>query len=342
MTGGWDIHAQSTLPPRDLAADLAAGSALTPDAFAAIGAASPLLIEGIQTDTTGARWSPVRVLAVDDAFVRGVRTPLIAGGSWNQLARPGTAVVGAGLLRSVPNRLRVAANEGSDFRSVVLWLRDTRGTRPAVRVEVVGLADARGPLGNQVVVNAATLAGWPPPENGGYYFSVPSGANARELTAGLNLAAPDLKASTIGDDLRLVQGIRGLLNMILQGFMGVGLLAGVAALGTLSTRAVVERRRQIGILRALGFTARAVSVGLLVESAVVALLGAALGVGVGLFVAQNTVTFLSAINPELRFSIPWDQLALVVLVSLAAALVMTLLPARQAGKLTPAEALREG
>ena len=27
----------------------------------------------------------------------------------------------------------------------------------------------------------------------------------------------------VGDELRLVQGVRGLLNMILQGFMGVGL-----------------------------------------------------------------------------------------------------------------------
>jgi len=117
------------------------------------------------------------------------------------------------------------------------------------------------------------------------------------------------------------------------------LLAGVAALGTLSTRAVVERRRQIGVLRALGFSASAVSAGLLVESAVVALLGAALGVGVGLFVADNTVTFLSRLNPELQFSIPWDQVLLVVLVALAAALLMTVLPARQAARLTPAEAL---
>jgi len=44
------------------------------------------------------------------------------------------AIVGAGLLREVPNRLRVRAAEGRDFRPVVLWLRDTRSTRPAVRV----------------------------------------------------------------------------------------------------------------------------------------------------------------------------------------------------------------
>jgi putative ABC transport system permease protein len=136
--------------------------------------------------------------------------------------------------------------------------------------------------------------------------------------------------------------VRRLLNLILQGFMGVGLVAGVAALGTLSTRAVVERRRQIGILRALGFSASAVRTGLLVESAVVALLGAGLGVGLGLFVAQNTVSFLSRLNSELQFSVPWDQIALVVVVALGAALLMTVLPARAAARLTPAEALRDG
>ena len=343
VTGGWDIHITSSRPPRDLRADLAAYGVVSADAFSAIGAASPLLIDAIQTDAVGAsRWAPVNVLAVDDAFLQASRTPIVAGNGWNHLSRPRTAIVGAGLLRSVPNRLRVIDSDGRDFHPITLWLRDTRGTHATVRVEVVGLADARGPFGNAVVVNAASLSAWPQPENAGYYLSVPPGANARELAAGLSLSAPDLKASTIGDELRLVQGIRGLLNMILQGFMGVGLLAGVAALGTLSTRAVVERRRQIGVLRALGFSARAVSAGLLVESAVVALLGAGLGVGIGVFVAQSTVVFLSRLNPELRFSVPWDQIGLVVFVALAAALLMTVLPARTAARLTPAEALREG
>ena len=73
----------------------------------------------------------------------------------------------------------------------------------------------------------------------------------------------------------------------------------------------------------------------------VALLGAGLGVGIGVFVAQSTVVFLSRLNPELRFSVPWDQIGLVVFVALAAALLMTVLPARTAARLTPAEALRD-
>jgi putative ABC transport system permease protein len=338
VTGGFDIHVTSTQPPRDLRADLAANGVVSPDAFTAIGAASPLRIEAIQTvGAAASRWAPVTVMAVDDGFIDGVRTPIVSGQGWSALSQPGTAVIGAGLLQAVPNRLRIQAGEGA-----ILWLRDPRGaTQQTVRVRVVGVADRRGPLGNVVVVNAATLAGWPVPDSGGYYLSVPPGGNARDFAAGINLSATDLQASTIGDELRLVQGVRGLLNMILQGFMGVGLLAGVAALGTLSTRAVVERKRQIGVLRALGFSARAVSVGLLVESSLTALLGAGLGVAVGLIVAENTVGFLSRLNPELRFSVPWDQIGLVVLISLTAALLMTVLPARTAARLTPAEALRE-
>jgi putative ABC transport system permease protein len=344
VTGGWDIHITSTQPPRDLRADLDSSGVVSSDAFSAIGTASPLTVEGLQLGgSSSARWAPVNVLAVDDGFIQGVATPIVGGDGWQRLGEPGTAIVGAGLLNSIAPKLKLADGEGRDFRPTTLWLRDTRGgVQQAVRVRVVGLADPRGPMGNVVVVNAATLSSWPAPDHGGYYLSVPSGSNARDLAAGLNLVATDLQANTIGDELRLVQGVRGLLNMILQGFMGVGLLAGIAALGTLSTRAVVERRRQIGVLRALGFSSRAVGGGLLVESAVVALLGAGLGVGVGLFVASNTVVFLSRLNPELRFSVPWDQLVGVVLISLAAALLMTVLPARAAGRMTPAEALRDG
>jgi putative ABC transport system permease protein len=347
LTGGWDIHAQSTQPPRDVAADLAGGGVMSPAAFSAIGAASTLSVEGIQVDSSvsrRARWASVSVVSVDRAFADAARTPLVGGdaAAWHTLATaPGTAIVGAGVLAPRQNGLQLLDSEGRGFRPTTLWIRDLRAPGRPVRLNVIAIADGRGPIGNTVIVNSASLAAWPAPDTAGYYFAVPAAANARELAAGLNLALPDLTASTISDELRLVEGVRGLLNMILEGFMGVGLLAGVAALGTLSTRAVIERRRQIGVLRALGFSARAVSAGLLIESALVAALGAGLGVALGLQVARGTVSFLGRASPELRFSIPWEQIALVVLVTMAAGLLMTALPARQAARLAPAEALRD-
>ena len=46
------------------------------------------------------------------------------------------------------------------------------------------------------------------------------------------------------------------LQPLIQGFMGLGLIVGVAALGVISARAVVERRQQIGVMRAIGFRTR--------------------------------------------------------------------------------------
>ena len=41
---------------------------------------------------------------------------------------------------------------------------------------------------------------------------------------------------------------------LMQGFMGLGLFVGVAAVGVIAFRTVVERRQQIGMLRAIGYT----------------------------------------------------------------------------------------
>jgi putative ABC transport system permease protein len=153
---------------------------------------------------------------------------------------------------------------------------------------------------------------------------------------------PDLNVQVIGDDLRLMQGVRGLLTTVLQGYMAIGLISGLAALAVISARAVVERRRQLGTLRALGASGASITTMLLVEAGLVAAAGALLGVGVGLVVANQIVTVLVRQTPELRFAVPWDQLGILVGVVLLTGLLTTIVPARQAGRLTPAEALREG
>ena len=139
-----------------------------------------------------------------------------------------------------------------------------------------------------------------------------------------------------------MQGVRGLLTTVLQGYMAIGLISGLAALAVISARAVVERRRQLGTLRALGASGRAITTMLLLESGLVAGAGALLGIGVGLVVANQIVDILVRQTPELRFTIPWDQLGMLIGVVLVTGLLTTIVPARQAGRLAPAEALREG
>jgi putative ABC transport system permease protein len=261
---------------------------------------------------------------------------------WQRLlSQPGTAIVGAQLLQSRPAGFQLHDAEGGAFQPATVWVRDDRSTQAAVRLRVIGIADARGPFGRTILVGTPTLAGWPAPTSTTYYAAVAPGQDARTVASEMALALPSMRVQAIAEQQRIVDGVHGLLYVILDGFMGIGLVAGVTALGIISLRSVVERRRHIGMVRALGFSARAVGVGLLMESGVVALGGASIGVSLGLLVGQSTVTFLQRQSPQLRFTVPWDQLALIVLLSVGASLLLTLLPALQAARLSPAEALRE-
>jgi putative ABC transport system permease protein len=120
------------------------------------------------------------------------------------------------------------------------------------------------------------------------------------------------------------------------------LLLGVAALAITGTRAVIERRQQIGMLRALGCHRRLIQGAFLLESFLVGALGSIIGVILGLILAHNifAVNFFEQFNLGLTFAIPWNQLAIIVGVALLATFLGALLPAWQAGKVAPAEALR--
>ena len=129
-------------------------------------------------------------------------------------------------------------------------------------------------------------------------------------------------------------------NQLFQGFMGIGLIVGVAAIGVLSFRAVEERRQSIGMLRALGFKSRMVLIQFLIESSFVTLIGTILGLALGTVTSWNIFNELARQTDGLRFDIPWINVAIIVGVAWVFSLAMTTLPALQAGRIYPAEALR--
>ena len=124
--------------------------------------------------------------------------------------------------------------------------------------------------------------------------------------------------------------------------MGLTLLVGMAALAVTGSRAVVERRQQIGMLRALGFRRLHVQVIFLMESLLVGAIGAALGAVLGLVLCRNifAVDFFEQFQSGLMLVVPWSEIAIICAAALAAALLAALLPAWQAGRVAPADALR--
>jgi lipoprotein-releasing system permease protein len=116
--------------------------------------------------------------------------------------------------------------------------------------------------------------------------------------------------------------------------------------GTL-TMVVTDKTKEIGILRAMGLTPTAVARVFLVQGAVIGLVGTGIGLLLGLSLAY--VVDRSGwvrINPAIYFidhlpvHIEWLDVGVVVLASLAIALVATVYPSRSAAALTPVEAIR--
>jgi putative ABC transport system permease protein len=131
---------------------------------------------------------------------------------------------------------------------------------------------------------------------------------------------------------------RGVFYLI-QGFVGLGLLIGIAALGVITIRAVVERRQQIGVLRAIGFQRAMVQKVFLMESLFIAGLGTVIGYGLAITFSYNLYRQVAA-DQGLLFLPPWASLAGIGAAIFAASMLTAWFPARATSKVVIAEALR--
>lgn len=122
--------------------------------------------------------------------------------------------------------------------------------------------------------------------------------------------------------------------------MALGLFVGIAALGVIAFRSVVERRQQIGMLRAIGYQSSIVALTFVLESSFVALMGILSGVVGGVIVSRNLFTTGQFSGEGIEFVIPWTEVMLFVVVSFVVSLVMTWPPSRTAAGVPVADALR--
>jgi putative ABC transport system permease protein len=138
----------------------------------------------------------------------------------------------------------------------------------------------------------------------------------------------------------MLDSLTGYLQAIfntLQLAVGIGLLVGVLSLGILALRAVIERRRSIGMLRALGYGPLKVLAGMLVEVLLTATSGAVVGIGVGIVMGALVVRSIAgSANVEVEVA----TLAWTLGLMYTAVLVVTIGPALRAARLAPSEALR--
>ncbi len=186
---------------------------------------------------------------------------------------------------------------------------------------------------------AANMLGYDQPNR--FFIRLPEGSDPRAAAnaiegefsrSGLQTALPkeELEASRAS--------VRSIFYLI-QGFIGLGLLIGIAALGVVTIRAVVERRQQIGVLRAIGFNQGMVQNVFLFEGAFVSGLATVIGYGLALTFAYNLYLQVAA-DQGLAFLPPWTALAGIGAAIVVTSLLTAWLPARATSKVVIADALR--
>jgi putative ABC transport system permease protein len=150
-----------------------------------------------------------------------------------------------------------------------------------------------------------------------------------------------LVATQIRDQVeRGLAANRGFFQLM-QGFLALGLIVGIAGLGVVMVRAVRERRRNIGVLRALGFQSGTIQRAFLTESTFVALEGIVLGAALSIVTSYLLFKNDEELNASgVGFPIPWASIAVLVAAAVVASVLATVWPARQASKIRPAVALR--
>jgi putative ABC transport system permease protein len=127
---------------------------------------------------------------------------------------------------------------------------------------------------------------------------------------------------------------------LMQQFVGAGLVVGIAGIGVIMFRAVRERRREIGVLRSLGFPHSAVGNAFMFEAGFVAALGTALGVVIALIASYVLAVSGADFAQGFEFGVPFGEVAVIAGIALGAAVLAALLPARQASRIQPAVSLR--
>jgi putative ABC transport system permease protein len=364
--GGFDVRASTAgvAPIADLPAAIRREPSLDAADFPVAASQSYLPLEARQLGTgRAAETYPVRGL--DDAFLGtttfalGARARGYASDDevWAALAeRPGLAVVDAAIVprrdnfnfAALPSDFRLSGFylEDSGFAPVPVEVSDPRTGRP-LRLTVVGVLADGAPLEMMGLSTsqrtlAAAFPGRARPTV--HYLTTAPGVDP-------DAAAADLEAAFLGRGMEAesmeeitddAMAASLTFNRLIQGFMALGLVVGVAALGAISARAVVERRQQIGVLRSIGFRRRMVQSTFLLESAFVALTAIVVGSALGLLLAFNIISDQRS-QPSwehVTMVVPWSNLAVIFLVVLAVALIATAAPAVRASRTEPAEALR--
>ena len=146
----------------------------------------------------------------------------------------------------------------------------------------------------------------------------------------------------VGTMMSSVTDIVNIISYVLIAFVAISLVVSSIMIGVITYISVMERRKEIGILRAIGASKRNVSQVFNAETFIIGLLAGAIGIAVTLLLLLPGNAILHSLTGQQNISASLPPLAGLILIALSTALTMLgdLIPSRSAAKCNHVTALR--
>jgi putative ABC transport system permease protein len=204
-----------------------------------------------------------------------------------------------------------------------------------IEAEVGGVFETSNVVGSALLPFSVLEEAQIPREDFAVGVNAAEGTDPAQLGEDLDAVVADLPTVTVQDQEEFIDAQREQINQLLFLIYALlGLAIVIAVLGIINTLAlsVIERTREVGLLRAVGLSRRQLRRMVRLEAIAIAVLGAVLGVVMGLVfgaVLQRAVADQGITD----LAIPWVQLAVFVVVAAVVGVLAAVLPARRAAKL---------
>ncbi|MET8153500.1 FtsX-like permease family protein [Actinoplanes sp. NPDC049668] len=325
------------LADRELASSVPADFELTADS-----SVPTALYEQAKASTDLAHVTPYRRL--NDVRAGGTEFGFAATDlAMTALPALGKLDVSAGSLADIgPGRIAVSGFAADETGLKVGDTTTLTAAGKTTQVKVVATLPDAAPLQSYLLLDPADLTGLGAPT--AYSGLLADAANPGEegRTAGQK-ALRQLAQGRTGMGVTVLADQRDQLNLVLDGVLGVALgligltvLIAVVGVGTTTALSVVERVRESGLLRAVGLSRGALRLMLTTESSLYGVIGATIGLLLGVPYAWLSIKALGVNAP---LSLPVWQLAAVFAALVTFTALAGVLPARKASRVSPVAAL---
>jgi putative ABC transport system permease protein len=206
---------------------------------------------------------------------------------------------------------------------------------------VVGIYE-RSPVANGIIVGTPAIADFTGPLAAAGFIKLKDGADADAVQKDVEQALADYPFLTVSSQADYVKQTTQILDIVL-GVISVllGVAIAIALLGILNTLllSIVERTRELGLVRAIGLSRRGIMSMVSVESVLIATFGCLLGMALGVGLGSAVVTTFIHQKSFNTLTLPWASLAGYFVVAIVAGVIAALWPAWRAARLNVLEAI---